>query len=90
MTYRQKQAKIKKLVKEMLKNSHDAMVKKIDSALDSGALDIDNWTEDNAPMVIPKIIITVLLEREANQYSCKGTSYEKEIKKEIDNLKYFI
>ena len=38
-----KRDKIKALVVEMLNNSHEAMIKNIDKALNSGAIDIDSW-----------------------------------------------
>jgi hypothetical protein len=41
-------------------------------------------------MVIPKIIVATLLEREKQQYLAKGTSHEKKIKKEIKNLSYYL
>ena len=66
------------------------MESKIDGALNSGAIDIDSWQEDDSPMVLPKIIITAILENESTQYQGKGTSFEKKIKKEVKNLKYFI
>lgn len=90
MTTQEKQKKIKSLVVDMLNYSHKAMVEKIDAALNSGAVDIDSWDEKNAPMILPKCIVIALLQRESNQYECKGTSYEKKIKKEISNLKYYI
>jgi hypothetical protein len=85
-----KKQKIKKLVKEMLNQSHKEMIKKIDTALNSGALDIESWEEDNAPMVLPKIIVAAILQRESWQYEGTGTTHEKKIKKEIKNLHYFL
>jgi hypothetical protein len=38
---------------------------KIDAALNSGAIEIDSWQEDDSPMVLPKIIITAILENES-------------------------
>lgn len=86
-----KKRQIKKLVKNLLKESHKAQLEKIDKALNSGALDLDNWSENESPMIIPKIITTSILEDAANRhYTCKGTSHERKIKKEIKNLRYFI
>ena len=90
MTTQEKQKKIKSLVVDMLNYSHKAMVEKIDAALNSGAVDIDSWDEKNALMILPKCIVTALLQRESNQYEGKGTSFEKKIKKETSNLKYYI
>lgn len=85
-----KSSKIKKLSVNLLKQSYNAMVNKIDNVLISGAIDIENWDEKNNPMILPKCIVTALLQNESNQYECKGTSFEKQIKKEVNNIKYFI
>ena len=85
-----KRDKIKGLVVNLLNQSHEEMYFKIDAALNSGAIDIDSWQEDDSPMILPKIIITAILENESTQYQGKGTSFEKKIKKEVKNLKYFI
>lgn len=82
--------KIKALVIELLKDSHEEMIKKIDRAINSGALDIENWDEKITPMIIPKVIATAILESEATQYSARGTSFEKKIKRDVKNLRYFI
>ena len=85
-----KKLKIKALVNEMLEISRHRMSDKIDVALNSGALDIDNWEEDNNPMILPRIIITALLKDESTQYDARGTSFEKEIKKGVRNLTYYV
>lgn len=85
-----KKAKIKKLALDMLKESHEAMVKNIDKALNSGAIDVDDWDENSNPMILPKCIVTAVLEQEATQYDGTGTSFEKKIKKEVKNIRYFI
>ena len=66
------------------------MIKKIDRALNSGALDIENWNEKTSPMILPKTIATAILESEATQYSARGTSFERRIKRDVKNLRYFI
>lgn len=81
--------KIKALVIELLKDSHEEMIKKIDRALNSGALDIENWDEKISRMVLPKTIATAILESEAGYYST-GTTYAKRIKRDVKNLRYFI
>mgnify|MGYP003338283452 CR=1 FL=1 len=83
----EKKEKIKSLVIDMLKESNNAMIKKIDKLLTSGAIDIDNWDER---MILPKCIVTALLQDESTQYEGKGTSFEKQVKKEVKNLKYFL
>lgn len=46
MTTEQKQKKIKSLVTSMLKESHEAMIKKIDNVLKSGAINVSGWEPD--------------------------------------------
>lgn len=84
---KRKKAKLKRLASEMLKDSQKAMKDKIDKAINSGSLDIDSWDER---MILPKVIVAAILEDEAEQYKGKGTSFEKSVKKEITNLKYFL
>jgi hypothetical protein len=90
MTLDEKKELIKSYVIEMLDFSKECMAKKLTTALNCGALDIKNWDKNNSPMIVPKIIVSALLESERTQYSAKGTSYERKIKKEVKNLIYFI
>ena len=85
-----KKEQISELVKEMLIDSHEAMLKKIDKVLNCGCIDIESWTKENAPMILPKTIVAAILESESTQYYGRGTSYEKEVKKEVKNIRYFI
>jgi hypothetical protein len=85
-----KKRKIKKLVKDMLIESHKKALANIDKALNSGCIDIESWDESINPMVLPKTILTAILEEESRQYSARGTSFEKQMKKEVENIKYFL
>ncbi len=82
--------KIRKLTVEMLNNSKKPMLESIDKALNSGALDIDGWDENDNPMILPKIILKAVMENEAEQYSARGSSFEKGMKKVVNNLKLFL
>ena len=86
----QKKQMIKELVKDMITMSHEDMLRKIDKVLNSGCIDIENWDADNAPMIIPKCIVTAILKDQSRQYEAKGTSFEKQVKKEVDNISYFL
>lgn len=86
----QNKEKIKNLVIEMLNESLTDINKKLDHVLNSGAVDVEGWDEKTAPMITPKTILAALLENEAAQYYAKGTSFEKQVKKEIKNIKYFL
>ena len=85
-----KKDKIKKLVIEMLNESHSAMIKKVDRALNAGCIDTDSWNEDYNSMILPKCIVMATLKNEAEQYSAAGTTFEKQIKKEVKNIQLFI
>ena len=82
--------KIKALVIGMLIESHEAMIKKVDKALNSGAIDTELWDEKHSPMIIPKCILTAVLIDESKQYEGKGTSFEKQIKSEVQNIGYYL
>jgi hypothetical protein len=85
-----KKEQIKKLVMEMAEDSHKRIDELVDKALKSGAVDTESWDPNYAPMVLPKSILVAILETEARQYSAVGTSFEKQAKKEVKNLRYFL
>ena len=82
--------KIKEIVLEMLNESHEAMIKQIDRVLNSGAIDVDNWDEKSSPMILPKTIVTAILQRESVQYEGKGTCFNKKVQREVKNILYFL
>ena len=83
-------AKIKELAVEMLKNALPHMEELVEKALNSGAIDPDSWDENSNPMILPKCIVVAVLESTADQYKATGTSFEKEVKKEVRNLRCFV
>jgi len=85
-----KKQEIKKLVKSMLIESHKKALKDIDRVLNLDCIDIDGWDKENAPMILPKSILIAILENEAKQYMASGTIYEKQMKKEVKNIQYFL
>jgi hypothetical protein len=90
MTHQEKKERIKGLIEDMLTDCHANMVKNIDSALMSGAVDVDGWEPDDNPMILPKCVLTAILKRESTQYYGNGTSFQNRIKKEVDNIMLFI
>ncbi len=90
MKKEEKMARIKTLVQDLINDSHTAMMSKIDRVLNSGAIDIDSWDENSAPMILPKCIATAIIQNESHQYEGRGTSFEKRIKKEVKNIQYFL
>ena len=90
MTTQEKKDKVKSLAEDMLKESFNAMIKKVEKALNSSAIDIDSWDENSSPMILPKCIVTAILQDESTQYEGKGTSFEKQVKKEVKNIRYFL
>lgn len=85
-----KRDKIRSIVGLMLNESNAAMFKALDKVLNSGAVDVDGWDGDNNPMLLPKAIVTALLEDEATQRTAKGTRFEKAMRKEVKNIRCFI
>lgn len=82
--------KIKALVLDMLKYYNENIISKIDKVLKSGCIDADTWDEKINPMILPKCILAAVLQHEGLQYTGRGTPHEKKIKKEINNISYFI
>jgi len=85
-----KKEKIKDLVFDMLNESHEQMLKRVEKILNSSSIDIESWDEKNNPMILPKSIIVALLQNESDQYNGKGTKFEKEIKQNVKNIIYVI
>jgi hypothetical protein len=85
-----KKQSIKNRVEELLKDSYIDAQKKIDKAINSGAIDIENWDPNYNSWILPKIIVTAILENASQDYQGKGTEFEKQIKKEVNNLKLFL
>lgn len=85
-----KKDQIKGLVVEMIGYSQKAMLEKLERVLNSGCIDIEGWDENNGKMLLPKAIMTALLESEHYQYSGEGTTYARKQKKEVRNIRYFI
>jgi len=85
-----KREKIEALTKRILEDSYEAMKGKVSKALNSGAIDIESWDERNNPMILPKCIVIAILQDEATQYEAKGTSFERDVKKEVKNIRCFI
>ncbi len=90
MTTQEKKDKIKALAVKMLDESRAAMVGNIEKALNCGAIDPSDWDENYAPMILPKAILTAVLQSEADQYDGSNTSFAKEIKATVKNLRHFI
>ena len=90
MDNKEKRNKIKELTEELLSDSFAAMVKKIDKVIYSGVINIDSWDEDCNPMTLPKCIAIALLQDESRQYDGTGTSFEKQVKKEVTRIRYLL
>ena len=82
--------KIKNLTIQMLDESYKHSLKKIDKALNSGAIDLDAWDENVNPMLIPKAILIAILLDEADQHDCKGTSFGRQVNRDAKNIGYFL
>jgi len=85
-----KKEQIKVITFDLLAESFNHMVEKIDKAIASGALDIDSFDPKKDRYIIPNIIARAILEDEVSTYEFKGTRYEKIIRKQVKNLKLFL
>jgi len=85
-----KEKMIKDLVVEMLNDSHEAMLGKIDRVFKSGCVNVEDWDCSVGKMILPKCIVAALIEDETTQYYGKDTSFAKSVKKEIANIRKFI
>ena len=85
MTEKEKQ--LAALASDMLKRSHDDAIKNIQKVLKSGAIDLESW---DGSMVLPKTIVTALLEEESTQWVVTGTSYAKQVKRDVRNIRIFL
>ncbi len=90
METKEKKEKIAELVLEMLEWSHENMKKKIQKAINCGAIDIDGWDPNNKQMAVPKCIVAAMLRNESWEYEGRGTSFEKKIKRDIENIQLCI
>jgi len=59
------------------------MRRNIEKAIESGCMDIKG-AEDN--LLLPKALLLALFKEESRQISAKGTSFEKAVKKEAENI----
>lgn len=85
-----KKAFIETHVLSMIDEVNSHMKDNLKKLFESGAIDIESYDTENNPMILPKCIVSALLESEIQQYNGRGTSFEKKNKQEIRNLRYFI
>jgi hypothetical protein len=78
---------ISDLAKSMLDDSFKSMKRYIERVVNSGCIDIDTWNPQDAPMVLPKAIITATLEQESTQYLGTGTKFERKVKSIVRNIR---
>ena len=84
----QKKEKIKEFTTEILAELFIIMHKQVEDVINSGVIDVEEWDENYAPMVVPKTIVTALLEQNSTQYDARGTSYHKEVKKLVRIIRH--
>ena len=81
---KQTKKQIEKLARHIIAECCSDMRKNVVKALESGAIDVESYCD--AKMVWPKAIVIACLKDEIHELSCKGTSWEKSIKKESENI----
>lgn len=90
MTRRQKEKIVRQIVWFMIRESAAHAQSRVTEAIKSGAINIDDYDPVCAPMVLPKTITAALLQAEIRPLLGTGTKYEKQVKKDIKNLLYFL
>ena len=90
MTESEKREEIKKMVKGMFQDVVGNLDKQVNKVLNSGAVDVADWDKNNNPMLLPKSILIAFLRDEADQYTAKGTSFEKQVADDAKNIGYYL
>jgi hypothetical protein len=90
MTNQEKKEEIKLIVSGMIECSKEQLYKSLDKALNSGCIDIDNWNDKINPLELCKSLMIAILENEASTYYAWSTCFEKEVKREVKNIKLFL
>lgn len=85
-----KKEKIIHITKKILNNIRKEQDEYIEKIINSGCIDIDSWDENNTPMILPKAMCIAMLREAINQIDCRGTSFEKQVKKEAANIHLFL
>lgn len=85
-----KKQALKDLTIKTIVNDQEKLIEKINKAIDSGCIDIDEWDPENYSMLIPKAIIRAVYLEGADQFSLSGTSFHKENEKQVKNILLFI
>jgi hypothetical protein len=85
-----KKETIKRLTISLLNQAHEDMIQKVDTLLESGAVEINDWDNKTNPLILPKTLTTAILKHESTLYDGAGTSFEKKVKKDVKNLILFL
>lgn len=88
MSEEAKKTIIREHVENTINNAVKAMKENLERVLKSGCIDIEGYDENINPMVLPKAIVTALLEEEASQLT--PFSKNKEFEENRKNIKHFI
>ena len=87
-----KKKEIRDHVLGMIDNSCQHMKNKLNDVMKSGAVNVEGWNPDYRPMLLPRAIVTALLQYVSNQYVSnqfdgRCTSFEKQMKYDIAKIK---
>lgn len=74
---------VRKKTRQLIQQSAQWMRRDLEKVLLSGAVDYANAENNNR---LPKTIMLALLKEQMRNYDGRGTSYEKQIKKDSDNI----
>jgi len=87
-----KKIALRNIVKDYIQKLSSKAIKDIDEVLNSGCIDLESYVFGGPnEMILPKVIVTAIMEEAARQYAPHETFPEfKEVRAEIDNIKLFI
>ena len=81
---------IEKKVEELLNDSYIDAKQKLSKALNSGAIDIENWDPNHNHWLLPKIIAIAILEDLGDELRPRSGDLVKKVDKEVKNVKLFL
>jgi len=74
---------LRKKTNKLISDAVSGMRKNMEKAISSGSMNIEE-ADDN--YILPRSLVIALLQEEINQFDCKGTDFEKEVKKNAKNI----
>lgn len=86
-----KQQALKSLILEHLEYDYrDMRDRVVNRVLNSGAIDVDGWNPEYNRMILVHSVLIALFDSSADNRKATGTSFEKEVKSNVKNIRCFV